>query len=142
MNKPLINKIIFFFSLFIIVLSFNCCNKDGLKTAIQGSWVIDKMTYLNEPCIDAFLVNMINVNEGTMIIPVRKGYNRQYGMDSAYWTLKKNSMIYMIDIKAHDPLFDGRFQVDYNHKDKSKVARMTLTSDSVFISCQKTPELN
>ena len=118
--------------------TFSSCEVD-INKRIEGVWVIDNMTYLNQPCMDAFLVNMIDFEKKDVIIPTRRGYHNYRGIDTAYWTAKKVEGVFEMKIKSIDPVFNRTFIITYDHPNKYKNPTMILSSDSVKIYCTKTP---
>ena len=120
------------FSLFLLLLG---CEEDINKN-VQGLWTIEKMTCMDQSCLESYLVNILDIENGRILLPVKKRYDN----DTAYWTIHKENTGYVMKIKSDDPVFSRVFTMNYERKANSNPI-LILKSDSVVISCRKFPEV-
>jgi len=134
-----IKKMNLFFrlSLFVILVSGCNSNIESVEGKIVGSWIIEKIEYLNKDYRNSLNYNMLffkkRNNERIVSLPETV----KFPENKTSWYLKKVNKDYYLKIVSNNNVFNGWHKVNFVKDSKRRLLGITLQSDDLFLKCYK-----
>lgn len=125
------------FSLYSIIFFVSCSSIE--QKAIEGDWSIDEIHFDQYDIRRCMLVNQIIFRNETCVLPDFTNCQEHFVDNSmGIWRFEKNDSVpVVLKINSENEVFNGFFKVVFEKDSELKLFRMTLISETTFISLRK-----